>query len=212
MDPETFAQELVVPFRMSVASKSNSGKTLLVSELIQELLNLEKIYLAFVFSNSYQMNGDYAFLPEKCKSKFDPAKLRALLDSQAKVPKEKRKQILVVLDDVLDDKNAVGNDTVMAFYTRGRHANISVILMSQVANRVLTPAVKENSCYILYSRLNRQQLSVLWESITNMDKQEFIRFSEFINKNYNFIVVDNTVHSNDPVDFLKVVRAKNFSS
>jgi hypothetical protein len=40
-----------------------------------------------------------------------------------------------------------------------------------------------------------------------MDKKEFIRFSEYMNKDYNFIVVDNTVHSSDPHDFLKLVRA-----
>jgi hypothetical protein len=40
-----------------------------------------------------------------------------------------------------------------------------------------------------------------------MDKAEFIKFSEHVNKNYNFVVIDNTSHSNDPHEFLKVVRA-----
>ena len=207
MDVEAFAELIHVPFRMSVASKSNSGKTHLVSQLVQELLKQEKIYICFVFSNTYHMNGDYAFLPAKCKARFEPQKLADLIEHQAKQPKEKRKQVLVILDDVLGDKSAENNAEIMGFYARGRHAHISVILMSQVANRVLSPAVKENSCYILYSRLNRQQLGILWESITNMDKQDFIKFSELVNKNFNFIVVDNTSNSNDPRDFLKVVKA-----
>jgi hypothetical protein len=43
MDPETFAETLAVPFRMSVASKSNSGKTHLVSQIAQALLAQGKI-------------------------------------------------------------------------------------------------------------------------------------------------------------------------
>lgn len=207
MDVESFAEEIEVPFRMSVASKSNSGKTHLVSELTKQLLAGGKVYMVFVQSNTHGVNNDYAFLPAKCRGRFDPKKLDELFQHQAKTPQEQRKQVLVILDDVLGDRSAENNEAIMSFYARGRHANISVILNSQVANRVLSPAVKENSCYILYSRLNRQQLAILWETITNMDKAEFIKFSEHVNKNYNFVVIDNTSHSNDPHEFLKVVRA-----
>ena len=207
MDVESFAEEIEVPFRMSVASKSNSGKTHLVSELTKQLLAGGKVYMVFVQSNTHGVNNDYAFLPAKCRGRFDPKKLDELFQHQAKTPREQRKQVLVILDDVLGDRSAENNEAIMSFYARGRHANISVILNSQVANRVLSPAVKENSCYILYSRLNRQQLAILWETITNMDKAEFIKFSEHVNKNYNFVVIDNTSHSNDPHEFLKVVRA-----
>ena len=207
MDVESFADMIEVPFRMSVASKSNSGKTHLVSELTKQLLAGGKVYMVFVQSNTHGVNDDYAFLPAKCRGRFDPKKLDELFQHQAKTPREQRKQVLVILDDVLGDRSAENNEAIMSFYARGRHANISVILNSQVANRVLSPAVKENSCYILYSRLNRQQLAILWETITNMDKAEFIKFSEHVNKNYNFVVIDNTSHSNDPHEFLKVVRA-----
>jgi hypothetical protein len=208
MDPASFVEDMEVPFRMVVASKSNSGKTQLLSQIVQELLKQGKIYICFVFSNTYKQSGDWSFLPESCKSPFDPTKLRELLDMQCATPKQQRKQVLVILDDVFDDKSAVRNETITAFYTRGRHAGISCVLLSQASNHLLTPTIKENACYILYSRLNRQQLGVLWECITNMEKQEFIRFSEAINKDYNFIAIDNTVHSNNPTEFLKVVRAQ----
>jgi hypothetical protein len=89
----------------------------------------------------------------------------------------------------------------------GRHINIHPILISQTANRVLTPPIRNNADYFVLSRLNRQQLGEVWESITNMEKREFISFVELTNKNFTFVVVDNTGHSNDPADFLKLVRA-----
>ena len=49
-------------------------------------------------------------------------------------------------------------------------------------------------------------MSSLWESITNIDKRDFIAFSEANNKNYVFLAVDNTSQSNNPADFLLKVR------
>ena len=208
MNPTEFAKNIQVPFAMSVASKRNTGKTMLMTQFINELLKQGRIYLAFVFSNTYEMNGEYDFLPARCKSKFDPAKLQALMDSQVAVPMDKRKQILVVLDDVLGDRAVENNALIMKFYATSRHFACSICLLSQVANRVLSPAVLQNSDYILYSRLNRTQLGNLFEAITNMEKKEFIRFSEFMNRDYTFVIVDNTVHSTDPHDFLKIVRSQ----
>ena len=209
MDVSEFAEDIKVPFRMVVASKSNSGKTFLVSQLVKELLKSDKVFVPFVFSNTVGLGTDWDFVPEKLKSHFSPAKLQSLMDKQAEVPKEQRKQLLIVFDDVLTDKDANRNALILKCYVMGRHYHISPILMSQISNYLLTPQIKSNSCYIMYSRLNRQQLGSLWESITNMDKKEFISFSETANKDFNFIVVDNTVNSTDPLDFLHIVRAKN---
>ncbi len=113
----------------------------------------------------------------------------------------------MVFDDVLGDKSAQGNEEILYAYAMGRHINIHPVLISQTANRVLTPAIRNNADYFLMSRLNRQQLGQAWESITNMDKRDFISFVERANKNFTFVVVDNTGHSNQPADFLKLVRA-----
>ena len=57
------------------------------------------------------------------------------------------------------------------------------------------------------SRLNRFQLGNIWESIPHMDKRVFIKFVEDQNKNYQFIVADMTSQSNNPADFLKIIKA-----
>lgn len=211
MNPAEFVSEMQVPFSMAVASKRNTGKTHLISQVIQELLKQGRVYICFVMSNTFHMNGDYGFLPDSCKSGFDPLKLQALMDSQGAVPRDRRKQVLVVIDDVLGDRSAENDATIMKFYAQSRHANISIVLMSQIANRILSPAVLQNSDYILYSRLNRMQLGNLFEAITNMDKQEFVRFSEHVNRDYNFVCVDQTVHSRDPAEFLKILKAESLS-
>jgi hypothetical protein len=212
MDVADFAEYIRVPFRAVVASKSESGKTVLISELVRELVKQKKIFLPYVFSNTIGLGSDWDFIPNHLKSKFSTEKLQQILDKQAATPKDDRKQLLIIFDDVLTDKDAERNDLILKCYVMGRHYFISPILVSQISNYLLTPQIKSNSCYILYSRLNRQQLASLWESVTNLDKKDFIKFSETANQNFNFIVVDNTVHSTDPLDFLHIVRASNKSS
>ena len=202
-----FAERIRVPFSMACSSARNSGKTLLISVLIKELLELEKVHMVLVMSQTVHVNKDYAFLPPRLRQPFSEGVIKKLMDKQAATPKKDREQVLLVLDDVLSDKAAEQSRFIKKLYTLGRHYDLNVILISQTSNVALTPAIKQNSDYILYSRLNRYQLSALWESITNMDKRDFIHYSEEHNKNYTFLCVDNTSQSNNPADFILRIKA-----
>lgn len=201
-----FAKRIRVPTAICVASKRNTGKTVLVSALIQALLVTKKVGMVLVMSQTAHVNDDYAFLPGRLRQAFSEDTIKKLMDKQAKARKGEREQVLLVLDDVLSDKDAERSRFIKKLYTLGRHYDINVVLISQTSNVALTPAIKQNSDYILYSRLNRYQLSALWESVTNIDKRDFIAFSEANNKNYVFLAVDNTSQSNNPADFLLKVR------
>ena len=201
-----FAKRIKVPTAICVASRRCTGKTVLVSALIQALLELKKIDMVLVMSQTAHVNDDYSFLPARLRQAFSEDTIKKLMDKQAKAKKGEREQVLLVLDDVLSDKDAERSLFVKKLYTLGRHYDINVCLISQSSNVALTPAIKQNSDYILYSRLNRYQLSALWESVTNIDKRDFIAFSEANNKNYVFLAVDNTTQSNNPAEFLLKVR------
>ena len=59
-----FAEQIQIPFSMSVASKRNTGKTMLISALIQALLAQRKIDMVLVMSQTVHVNEDYWFRPE----------------------------------------------------------------------------------------------------------------------------------------------------
>ena len=206
MSVTDFAKRIKVPTAICVASKRNTGKTVMVSALIQALIKQRKVDMVLVMSQTAHVNDDYAFLPARLRQAFSEDTIKKLMDKQAKAKKGQRDHVLLVLDDVLSDKDAERSRFIKKLYTLGRHYDINVVLISQTSNVALTPAIKQNSDYILYSRLNRYQLASLWESITNIDKRDFIAFSEANNKNYVFLAVDNTSQSNNPADFLLKVR------
>ncbi len=208
MDIGEFADTVKVPFSMCIASKRNTGKSVLLNQFIVRMVESKKVDVPIIFSNTTGLNDDYPDIPKHLKQPYSEEALQRLINHQKKTPKDKRKTILVVFDDVLGDKKADRSSLILYCYAIGRHININPILASQVSNRVLTPTVKANSDYILLSRLNRQHIINIWEAITNMEKNEFIAFIEDVNKDYKFCVVDMTSQSNNPEDFLLIVKAQ----
>ena len=209
MDITEFAIEKVsVPFSMCIASKRNTGKSVLLNQFIKAMVDSKKVDIAIIFSNTTGLNDDYPDVPKQLKQPYSEDALQRLINKQKGTEKGKRKEVLVVFDDVLGDKKADRSSLILYCYAIGRHINLNPILSSQVSNRVLTPTVKANSDYILLSRLNRQHILNIWEAITNMEKREFVDFIAEVNKDYKFAVVDMTSQSNSPEDFLMVVKAE----
>ena len=196
-------------FTMCLASKRNSGKTYLMTQIIQRLIKKKKVDMVLVMSNSAGLNKDYSFLPPGLVMKFNEQVLEQLWSRQQKTDMKKREHIFVVLDDVLSDPRALRSELVSRIYSLGRHNMISCAVCSQVANHVLTPVMKQNSDMLLWSKLNRNQLAIIWESLNGVAKKAFIRWAEiFGGVHDNFCVFDNITDKNAPEDFLFVVRAE----
>ena len=139
---------------------------------------------------------------------YDEERLERLWNTQEAREPEERPHILLVLDDVLGDPAARWSEMVDKAFIKGRHIFLSVILISQVSNLVLTPVRLQQADIVLYSSLNRRQLENLWGATKNIAKDEFVSFSEqHCGMSYVFGLLDNTNGSADPADLLTLVRA-----
>lgn len=209
MEIDAFAREMVkIPFSLCIASKRNTGKSVLLNQFIKALVDSKKVDIPIIFSNTTGLNDDYPDVPKHLKQMYSEEALQRLMNHQKKTEKGKRKELLVIFDDVLGDKKADRSNLILTCFSLGRHLNINPVISSQVSNRVLSPTIKANSDYIFLSRLNRAHIINIWEAITNMEKAEFISFVEDVNKDYKFICVDMTSQSNEPEEFLHVIKAK----
>jgi 2-hydroxy-3-keto-5-methylthiopentenyl-1-phosphate phosphatase len=211
---EEVVRTMKVPFSSIVVSKRNSGKSFLVRDLVYNMSKQQRIHQVIVMSNTsgLNLNKDYDFIDKKFLTTFAQEKIERLMKIQAKAIKAgKIREVLLVLDDVIGGdgtKKAEGNRLIRSLYANGRHYHISVVLLSQIANRLLEPPLRENSDYIFFSRLGQRGLETLWESIPVIQKKEFIRFCSTHNKDFTFILYDNMTQSNDPMDFLFLVKAE----
>lgn len=199
-------------FTISIASKRGSGKSVLVSEIMRDLLKREehKVDMFVVMSGSAGLNKDYTdIVPANLIMHFSEEMMNRIWEHQAGIEPSKREHICLILDDCLGDKDAVRNPTIQKWYSVCRHISASLIVISQHTSVLLTPIIRSNSDLIVYSKLNRQQLETLWTSTTNISKKDFIRVSETLGgRDYNMVVLDNVISSTEPDEFITIVRAK----
>lgn len=118
--------KFITPFSMGVYGRRESGKTHFVTELlIQQEKLIKDPFTKVIWINKSFQKDVYEKLMRANQFELE------FLDD---IPNfdEMGKQIrntLVVLDDMLTESNR--NEQISALFTRGRHLNISVILLSQ---------------------------------------------------------------------------------
>ena len=208
LDVESLIRRLPKYFTISVASKRNSGKSFLMGQVVQQLLKEKRVDMVLVMSGSAGLNDDYNFLPPKLIMTFNEGVLKNMWQKQLSSKKEDRKHIFVVLDDCLTTPEALRNNTINTIYSLGRHGFVSMAICSQHTTSLLSPLIKTNSDQIWWSKLSRAGLETLHDSTCNISKKDFIYICETLGGvNYNFMVLDNYKQTNDPSEFLSVVRA-----
>ena len=212
-------------FCLCCMSCRNSGKSVLMVQLVKELIRLKKVDVVICMSETADDCDDWDFLNTPTSTAvtlFDEEKLSRIVEKQRAdiynwkhPPKDgkdkppKPKHVLIVLDDCLSSTEAIKSKIVQATFTLGRHRLMSCILISQAVTKFPSPQMRQNMDMCLWSRLNEQTLESLHQSTTNISKKDFIYISETLGGvDYNFMCLDLfNKSSRDPLDVLKVVRA-----
>ena len=208
-------------FTLCCMSCRNSGKSVLISQLVRELRKLKKVDLVLVMSGTAGLTSDWDFLPANTVMSFSEEMLGRIARKQDsdveawKHPVEGRekpkkpKHVLLVLDDCLSTPEALQSHVISSTFSLGRHRMMSCIVISQLTTRFPSPTLKQNTDMILWSRLNLRSLENLWYSTTNISKKDFLKVSQTLGGvNFNFMLLDlYNRASRDPMDTLTVVRA-----
>lgn len=209
-------------FTVCCCSCRNSGKSVMITQLVKLLLKQRKVDIVVVMSGTSNLNSDWSFIDSRLVMPFDEEVLTRIADKQEEdilnwkappVKGEKKppkpKHVLIVLDDCLSTPEALNSHVISSTFTLGRHKHMSCILISQHTTRFPNPILRANSDIILYSRLNLKSLENLWYATTNITKKDFIQLSALGGVDYSFILMDlYNRTSRDPADTITVIRAE----
>lgn len=193
-------------FVTSLASAANSGKSTLMCELALRLMDAGRIDEIVVFSiSSATAKKDYGCLPNALFYDYSEETLKAVIDNcRARVSAGRPvKRRLVILDDVMGT-GADKSNAVMELFTSGRHCGLMPVLISQMSNRVMTPTVKNQSRYILFSELTGGGLKALHSDFIirpRMKPQQFVDWADEHLVKHTFALYDRDERS------LSLVRA-----
>jgi hypothetical protein len=200
-----------LPTRSVINAGSGSGKTILIQNLILDVYRgcFSRIY---IFSPSHEIDDTWLpvkkYIEEELTTTedeqiyfddFNGEAVQHILNTQKKVidhqkkdPKTKKLfSVLIIFDDVADNKAIHNNSALNACFTRGRHSQISTILSTQKYN-VVSTIIRTNmdSMYLFRLRNANDLQAVIDELSALLDKKVLLEvYHKATEKRFSFLFI-----------------------
>ena len=203
------------PYRILIVGSSGSGKTNALLNLINNRLDIDKIYL--YAKDPYE--AKYQYLINKREKVGldhfkDPNALMEYSNDMADVYKNienynpgKKRKILIVFDGMIADmiNNKKLNPIVTELFIKGRKLNISIVFITQ-SYLTVPKDVRLNSKHFFITRIpNKIELQqITLNHSSDIDFKDFIKiYKKCTAEPYPFLLNDTTLSSDDPLMFRK---------
>jgi len=190
-------------FRCGIIAPSHSGKTNLIINLIKSKKFYYGYFKVFIFSKSIHNDPiwDNVHISGKylCNELSEP-KIDKILEHQAYLKDkyeedetpEKLPNLLFVIDDMCGDSQLSNRNSILnTLFYRGRHFNLSIILVSQ-AYKMISKNIRTNfSDMIFYAVENDGELkSIIEENSGGLSKKNFEKVFKYATKErFNFLYI-----------------------
>ena len=204
------------PYRILIIGGSGSGKTNTLIHLINEQKDIDKIYLyakdlsepkyEYLIRNRENtgikhLNDSKAFI--ECSNTMND--VYANIDNYNL---SRNRKILIVFDDMIADimTNKKFQSIVKELFIRCRKINISLVFITQSYLSVPKDDVRLNSTHYSIMKINnkRKLQNIAINHSANIDYKDFIKiYKECTKEPYNFLTIDTTLPSTNPLRFGK---------
>jgi hypothetical protein len=187
------------PFLVPIVAPRKSGKTtLLVDSLLDEGKYCHKFDIIIVWSRTYHHDSKWKNIklpPGSIFTAFDESEIETLLKVAEKVAKTMVVNTLFIFDDMITENimNSRKMGTIEAVAVRGRHANVSIIIITQ-QYMALSPAVRNNSTNTIFFRIrNGDELEkIAKENRESLSVDEFMTLYNYATEDpFAFLHVNN---------------------
>lgn len=190
----------VPPFRLVVVAPSNTGKSVMVSNLISSDNFPYKKYFKeniFIFSPTFKMGsmtGMDNIKKENIFDTFDVEVLNSIIREQKDLVetygKKKSSPILIILDDVVGELDAKRKEFLKRAYFGLRHYNGSIILLAQQYKMIPKSARMNCSDTVLFEVANENELRDITEE-QNIEKNRFLNIYDYATQvePYSFLCI-----------------------
>ena len=202
-------------YRILIISGSGSGKTNTLLNLINEQKDIDKIYL-------YEKDlsePKYEYLIKNHKN----AGIKHVNDGNAFIENSnmmddvykniddynpnRRRQILIALDDMIADimTNKKFQAIIKELFIRCRKINKSLVFITQSYFSVPKDVTLNSTHYFIMKINNKRELqTIAINHSANIDYKDFMKiYRECTKEPYNFLTIDTTLRSSNPLRFRK---------
>ena len=203
---------------ISIIGKRSSGKSQIISYLIKYSISKKEFNKIYIVCPTNSINHFYDSMvsPNNIKDSYDEEWVELLISKMSKINDGKTSQqdkpfnVLLILDDVANDKAFHHSKTIRQLYGRGRHSFISIISVAQQLHSLAT-IQRSNADYLICGQMNCNNISLLCDEFRApiINKKEFIELYKKSTTDYFFFVINNnTVKNTDDInDYYGTIKA-----
>lgn len=189
------------PFLLTVVAQRASGKTNMVVDLLIDPKKMCGVFdLVFIWSTSFHHDSKWKNILIPCPEfmvfeHYDIDMIRQLFETLQVIAKTKVMNVLFVFDDMIDQNvmSAYKMGTLESIAVRGRHYNISAIIISQLYKKLSLP-MRVNSTNLVFFRIrNRNEMEkVMEENQESLTKEQFENMYNYVTSEpYAFLHINN---------------------
>ena len=203
------------PYRILIVGGSGSGKTNALLNLINNQLDIDKIYLYVkdpheakyqYLINKREKAGLDHFKDPRAFTEYSNDMQDVYKKIEDYIPGKKRK-ILIVFGDMIADmiNNTKLNPVVTELFIRGRKLNISIFFITQSYFKVPKDVRLNSTHFFIMTIPNKRELQqIALNHSSDIDFKDFIKiYKKCTAEPYSFLVNDTTLQSDDPLTFRK---------
>jgi hypothetical protein len=206
-------------FAMTITSKRNTGKSVLLKDLCYQIKNWYQE--VFVFSLTAHLQPDlFDFIKkENVINAFDEDRIKQIWETQEKVVMKLKKmeiepdkipKVLLLFDDLIADPRVKKSDILNRLFIAGRHVHFAQIFITQTFKGI-PPTIRTNVdiavAFYLNSYDDRDEFSGQYLS-TKSKKLGMNIFDRITKEAYKAIIVLNFNISSNPEDYVNTYVAK----
>ena len=206
-----------------ICAKRNEGKSVLAKWILYNLVVQEKVDIVYLFSTTEHLSHSFDCVPKQFViPKFDIPFMEKIVDSQqkeiqkSKIGKDdpKIKKIIFIFDDMLGSVTQGSKEQMLLnrLFATSRHSSISICVISQTTKGLFSPALRQNTDYLFFRKINDNQLPSLFESVYwGENYKSFVNFyhKATASSTFGFLAYDNLTRD-DKKFFLVVAERPEF--
>lgn len=191
------------PFRIIVVAPSNSGKSVLISNLISSRdLPYRKLFKKniFIWSSTFSLDDPSFSMSDNIEKgnvydEYNEQSVMEIVNEQIgiihKYTKKKAPPILFIFDDIINDLPQSRQSVMNKLFFSARHYSISLILLSQQYKMTPRPVRLNASDVIIFQTGNNAEITkISEEQAIPADKFKQI-LRDATNEPFSFLVIHN---------------------
>ena len=190
---------------VGLVAKRNSGKSCLLKYLVDS--ERHKFNKIFVICPTEKINRFYSdIVDDECiydtyEEKFVDKLINKMTEINSNKSNKERKNVLLILDDIVSDHNFHQSPTLKKLFIRGRHINIAIIITFQYLN-LIPPVARNNMDFLFCGQMNKQSVDLLMSEFISGDisKEEFIQMFNRCTRDFQFLVINNNSVKDDDLN------------